>query len=463
MRTSFFLKALILGLAFISQAVLAVEQSSQSILISQLWSKDGIFSATGSVFAIAPVNGAVINANASSVDTSAIMNSQPQNFAGMTDEAIRNAYTNYVNAFVDANITAITGVMTANSVQTATVNFEQQFMAGTIYKRAINTTLVKINSAGQVQLTRLGTTIIRDPVLLKASYVSKAVAATVPPQYAYVNSGQIVYQLFDKNNNPLTSQMTLDVNGAYDQITSAQVTPSTRLINSSWMPECLIARDWADYTHQQQGVTLDGVNPFLCPTAAVGATKDLKDLAAQYDATDIQLNYAQTLDVIYDKTDPSCVSNCTSIARVMVEVDSRVLTGGCGIFAGTNSFTVSGYIGYALAGDTLQYYAKTDDLSLIKDSSGNILSAGQGPTLIGNVTQQIIAPSLNYTKKVTLPAGTLYQSTYQYLVINPFSNPDPVIDLTLYDFRNDTVNGLTVDKYCYAGTCSKIAPLIGGQ
>jgi hypothetical protein len=406
------------------------------------------------------------NSNQTALDVSSLLNSQRQNYNGMSDELIRNSFTTYINHFFDTISGSVVNLMTSNNTQSATINFEQQFQQGPILKRVINSTLLRVTGSGQVQITRLGTAIIRDPIILKATYVSKKVSAEVPPEYAFANAGRIVYRLYDKNNNPITNEMTVDVNGAYDQIDSSNVSPSDRLINTSWMPECLVARDWANYVHAQHGVTLDGSTPFVCPTAAQGATTDLKTLANQYDATDIMLDYAQKLQVIYDNVDPACTVNCQQQARVNVNVDSRVLTNKKYIFFiasyGKPTYTVSGSIGYALMSDTIQYHAKTENVAIFKDTvSNSVIGVGPGPTILNNVTTALNSPIKGFSKTIQL-ANNGSRSFYQNLIINPFSNNDPAINLRLYDWRNDTVNGLSPNHYCYAGSCGVIAPITGG-
>jgi hypothetical protein len=459
-------KFIMLMIVLFCSTAYAVEQSDKSITINQTWSKDGIYSTNGYVSTIAPVNGVITNSNQSVVDVSSLLNSQRMNFNGMADETIRNTFNTYANRFFDSISGNIVALVSSNNAQSATINFVQQFQQGTILKKVINSTLIRITGSGQVQTTRLGTAIIRDPVTLKATYISKAVSAEVPPEYAYPNAGMIVYQLFDKNNNPITGSMTVDVGGAYDQIDSSNVSPSNRLINTSWMPECLVARDWADYVHAQKGVTLDGVNAFKCPTAAQGATTDIKTLANQYDATNILLNYAQKLSVVYDQVDPTCTLNCQQTARIIVNVNSRVLTSKKYIFFiapyGKPTYTVSGDIGYSLLSDTLQFYAKTDDVALLKDTSTNVISgAGAGLTILNNMTQLVSSPIKSFSKTIEL-ANAASRSFYQNLIINPFSNTNPAIDLQLYDWRNDTLNGLAPTRYCYVGNCSQIAPITGG-
>lgn len=456
----------LLTLIITSLNVCAVEQNTKTLTINQMWSKDGLYSTAGSISTVAPMNGLMTNSNQSTLDVSSLLNSQRQNYNGMSDESIRNSFNTYANRFFDTISGSVVNLMTSNNTQAATINFEQQFQQGAILKRVINSTLLRITGSGQVQVTRLGTAIIRDPIILKATYVSKKVSAEVPPEYAFANAGRIVFRLFDKNNNPITNEMTVDVNGAYDQIDSTNVSPSDRLINTSWMPECLVARDWADYVHSQQGVTLDGTNPFVCPTAAQGATTDLKTLANQFDATDIMLDYVQRLQVIYDNVDPACTANCQQQARVNVNVDSRVLTQKKYIFFiapyGKPTYTVAGNIGYSLMSDTVQYHAKTENVAVFRDTVSNtVIGAGAGLTILNNVTNALNSPIKAFSKTIEL-ADTGSRSFYQNLIINPFSNNDPAIDLRLYDWRNDTVNGLTSNRYCYAGSCGVIAPITGG-
>ena len=441
----------------------AVEQSAKGITISQFWSKDGVYTTNGYSTSIAPVNGAVSDTNLNRVDVSSILNIQRQNFNGMTDEAIRNSYSTYANGFLDSILPSIKQLMTTNNFQTAVVKFEQQFVQGVTLKRVINRTLIRIVSSGQTQITRLGTTIIRDPIFLRATYISKKLSAEVPSQYAYPNAGKIVYRLFDKNNSPLTNELVVDVNGAYDQLSASDVTPQDRMINTAWMPECLVARDWADYVHEQQGVTLDGTNLFKCPTSAQGATTDLKTLAAQHDATDIILDYSERLSVVYDNVDPACTTDCQQVARVVVDVQSRTLAGNCtgSIFAGgSKTFRVTGSIGYSLKSETTQYHAKTENIALYRDSATNVIyKAGSGITALNNVVSQASTPTQTFDKSVDATNGTV--ATYQNLVINPFPNANPAINLQLIDWRSDTLNGLTPDRYCYAGQCSRIAPIVG--
>lgn len=449
-----------------SLTVSAVEQNTKTLTVTQTWSKDGLYSTTGSISTIAPINGMMSNSNQSTLDVSALLNSQRQNYNGMPDESIRNSFNTYANRFFDSISGSIVNLMTSNNTQAATINFEQQFQQGSIFKRVINSTLLRVTGSGQVQITRLGTVIIRDPIILKATYVSKKVSAEVPPEYAFANAGKIVYRLFDKNNNPITNEMTVDVNGAYDQIDSSNVAPSSRLINTSWMPECLVARDWANFVHAQQGVTLDGTNTFVCPTAAQGASTDLKTLANQYDATDIMLDYAQKLSVIYDKVDASCTTDCQQQARINVNIDSRVLTNKKYIFFigpyGKPTYTVAGSIGYALMSDMIQYHAKTENIAIFRDTVSNaVVGVGPGLTILNNVTTALNSPIKAFSKTIEL-ANSASRSFYQNLIINPFSNSNPAIDLQLYDWRNDTVNGLSASHYCYAGQCSVIAPISGG-
>lgn len=455
------MKLLMIMLVLFANNVFAIDQSAKTLTITQSWSKDGIYANRGVVSAPAPVNGVISENNTNPFDVSGLMNSQRQNYSGMADDQVRNSFTTYANRFFDTITPQIASLMQNGNIQSATVKFDQQFQQGTILKRVINTTLVRVLANGQLQIVRLGTRILRDPIILKATYVSKAVSAEVPPQFAYANAGKIVYRLYDKNNSPLTNELVVDVNGAYDQIDSSSVTPSNRAINTSWMPECLMSSEWANYTHAQQGVTLDGVHPFTCPVAT-----DLKTLAAQHDATDIKLDYSQRLSMIYDKKDPNCSANCDAEARILVNVDSRVITTKKYIFFiapyGKPTFTVSGNIGYGMQSDTMQYYAKTESISLMKDvTSGAVLGAGQGLTALNNVMTQINSPAQAFTKTVEITDSGA-RAAYQNLIINPFTTNDPGMDLLIYDWRNDVVNGLSTSHYCYAGQCGTIAPITGG-
>lgn len=434
----------------------ALTGENKTLTINQLWSNDGLYSSSGSVASIVPVQGVVSTASATPTDVNSILSIPKYNFSGMSDTTIKNQYSTSAGRFFDQIFSSVVEMMHKNSTQTATVNFEQQFMTGTVYKRVINTTLLKLGGNGSVQVTRLGSTIIRDPIILKASYISKKVSSGVPPEFAYANAGRITYRLFDKDNNPLTPEQVVDVNGAYDQINpETDLNPTDRLFNTAWMPECLMSREWADYVHTRDGVTLDGTNAFLCPTAAQGASVDLKQLADQYDATDIVLDYGQRLDVVYQED---------GSAKILVDVTSRVLTNKKYLFFiakyGKPTFTVTGSIAFELMSDVVQYHAKTDDIYVLRND-GVAYGAGIGVTITGNQVNPIASPTRPFSKTIEL-VDNGSRAFYQNTMINPFTTNNPATELLMYDYRNDTVNGLGVDKYCYAGQCSRIAPITGG-
>ncbi len=95
------------------------------------------------------------------------------------------------------------------------------------------------------------------------------------------------------------------------------------------------------------------------------------------------------------------------------------------------TYTNTGRIGYEVQSMVNRYYVTPD---------GNYY-------LIGNVSNNTIAPTQNYTKTVSLPSGAS-AAGYAYIIIDPFNTTQT------YDYRNDTVNQLPAANYIY------VAPIV---
>ncbi len=90
----------------------------------------------------------------------------------------------------------------------------------------------------------------------------------------------------------------------------------------------------------------------------------------------------------------------------------------------------SGRIGYAVQSTVDRYYVTPDGAY----------------SAIATTTMPSIAPTQSYNKSVALPQGA-NAASYTTLIIDPFNTTQ------IYDYTNDTVNGLPVSAYVY------VAPL----
>lgn len=315
---------------------------------------------------------------------------------------------------------------------------------------------------------------------LKFLYVPMRVAEGLSSGLAYPDAGKLTYQLVDKNDLPLTAATQVDTAGAYDEPTYSGSGPiplgcadagGTVTCATDYGVRCLI--DKRSYPS--------------CPSSY----PDMVTLIDQLAANGGILDYSRALSPVVDEyEDPPGSGTVVQVPRVAIAIDSRSyardadvdtnrwmycpsngygynecgigFTGtyiaqvnrhsksGCGgrygftggntriwvnggcradflvygtIPSTTGTYSESGNIGYALRNQTDRYRVSAD---------GSYAMSGQAVTTAASPHEPFAKSAVYASTCVSLQPD---------LIIDPFATT------SIYNWRNDTVNGLPSDRY----------------
>lgn len=284
-----------------------------------------------------------------------------------------------------------------------------------------------IDATGRVRIAN--PRIISDiPQYVHLTYTSKAIVDGLPTSWAYPNAGTYNWNLVDKLLNNLTSDTVVNTNGAYDEPVAQTVKPYTlpypngcdiddegdMSCDPDWSLRCLI--DQTSYSS--------------CPTGY----SDVKTIMADTGSDGAYVDYVRSLSPVYDQVltgyEPDGEEIYEDVARVSVSVDERKWIKGKIYFfispTGGKKFHMKARIGYELLKQIERYQVNTDG----------------SYALVGSSSEVTISPTQNVDKTVTVPGGSKCVN-FAFNVIDPFSTNQ------VYDYRNDTVNGLPLSRYVY--------------
>ena len=249
------------------------------------------------------------------------------------------------------------------------------------------------------KLRNLGARVITtQPKILYYIYKTKQ-TEDIPPQWGYSDGGKLYKYVLDINFNTI-SYTVVDTNGRYD-------------------PPIL----------QPGDTTIDpdsGIKLFIQEVASPEIAK--------YSASFAMLDYARQVQPYYEC---DAQGNCEAV--VSVESYTRTLNISDPCTGPNDPFGGSWYQNTGRVGYTLQY---TNERYLIEPNGNYTMTAQSiGYTTVGQ----------NFNKTVQTSASS--SSVLQYQIIDPFNTN------RIYDYRNDTLNGLSCNRYIYAGTQCAQAPL----
>lgn len=315
---------------------------------------------------------------------------------------------------------------------------------------------------------------------LKFVYVPRKVADGLSSSLAYPDAGKLTYQLVDKNDLPVTSATQVDTAGAYDEPSYSGSGPvPLGCAESNGSVTC--ATDYGVRCLIKKAYYPD------CPSSY----PDMVTLINELGANGGILDYSRTLSPVFDEyEDPPGSGTQVQVPRVAVVIDNRSYTrdadvdthrwmycpsngysynecaigfratyiaqvnrqskSGCGgnygftgdyqriwvnggcradflvygtIPSTTGTYAENGNIGYMLRNQTDRYRVSTD---------GSYMPAGQAITTAASPNEPFSKSSAYASTCVSLQPD---------LIIDPFATT------SIYNWRNDTVNGLPSDRY----------------
>lgn len=322
----------------------------------------------------------------------------------------------YVGA-IAANMKAY---MAKKGVSTGIYNFGQRITVKGAIAPKILVWQVMVDTTGRVRYGK-SRLIDESPLYVYAVYTPKAVAEGLPDGWAYPNAGTIQWQMVDAEMLAATPIQIIDVNGAYDapNATENQAPP---------LPAgCSVGGDGLVSCNPDFGLECF-INKQSHPDCPTGY-KDVMTLIDENGAAGAFVDYGRKLQPVYDDVEsPPGSGNYVGVARVAVSVTARKWVPGRRYFfiskGGNARYLNSGSVGYELLNQVDRYRVDIDGFT----------------QKIGINVSTTISPTLTYSKSVAL-TRTDKCIDYQYKII------DPLHTLTVYDYRNDTVNNIPVDKY----------------
>ena len=249
------------------------------------------------------------------------------------------------------------------------------------------------------KLRNLGARVITtQPKILYYIYKAKQ-TEDIPPQWGYSDGGKLYKYVLDINFNTI-SYTVVDTGGRYD-------------------PPVL----------QPGDATIDldsGIKFFIQEVASPEITK--------YSALFAMLDYARQVQPYYEC---DAQGNCETVVSVESYTRTLNISDSCtgpNDPLGGGQYQNTGRVGY-----TLQY---TNERYLIEPNGNYTMTAQSiGYTTVGQ----------NFNKTVQTSASS--SSVLQYQIIDPFNTNQ------IYDYRNDTLNGLSCNRYIYAGAQCAQAPI----
>ena len=283
------------------------------------------------------------------------------------------------------------------------------------------------------------------PNLIYADYIPQTVAAPLPAVFASYAAnalagattngvmlpppGDLQWYQINTQLQPQTGATTINLGGAFDAPTvnpSATVaTPGCQLNNGQTSCD-------PDYGLK---CLINHASDRNCPTAPINGYTDFITLENQQGASAGYLDYVRSLTPVYTYS-TNAQGQTVQTATVTVNVTNRTIV----IPPSPPSppsppppppppqlpptYTNIGASSYTVKSVVDRYYVTPD---------GNYV-------LVGEITTQPLVPQQPYDKTVTLPMGA-NPASYANIVIDPFNT------YQLYDYTNDTVNGLPITSY----------------
>ena len=269
--------------------------------------------------------------------------------------------------------------------------------------------------------------------LLYGSYEQSQVAYGLPSGWTMPNAGDFIWELMQVSQAGGQTLMTpISYNGSVIHTVAAGGVFDAPRLAGSVIDNC----------------TAQAGNPLMCnqpnplktyPAKVNGQTvsydpnvgynllvsQEVVPLMKSTGAGAALIDYGRTVQPVYTQS-----SGGTQTAVTAVAVNSRTFNGGgCGT---ASSLTNSGDIGYLLNQVNSQYYV---------DPTGT-------SSLLGNTTTNLVSPTQSFNQSANLPSGAQY-SQYVNDVVNPFGGGQ------VYNWQNDTVNGLPAGDYVYVASLAQ--------
>ncbi|WP_297389287.1 hypothetical protein [Acidiferrobacter sp.] len=269
--------------------------------------------------------------------------------------------------------------------------------------------------------------------LLYGTYEQSQAASGLPASWTMPNAGDFLWELMQVSTaNGQTLMTPIAFNGSITHTVAAGGAFDAPRLAGSVIDNC----------------TAQAGNPLMCnqpnpfktyPAKVNGQTvsydpnvgynllisQEVAPLIKSTGASAALIDYGRTVQPVYTQS-----SNGTQTAVTAVAVNSRTFNGGCG----ASSLANSGDIGYLLDQVNSQYY----------------VSANGTSSLLGNTTTNLISPTQSFSQSANLPSGAQY-SQYVNDVVNPFGGGQ------VYNWQNDTVNGLPASDYVYVAPLAQAA------
>lgn len=269
--------------------------------------------------------------------------------------------------------------------------------------------------------------------LLYGTYEQSQAASGLPVSWTMPNAGDFLWELMQVSTaNGQTLMTPIAFNGSITHTVAAGGAFDAPRLAGSVIDNCAA----------QAGNPLmcNQPNPFKTYPAKVNGqtvsydpnvgynlliSQEVAPLIKSTGASAALIDYGRTVQPVYTQS-----SNGTQTAVTAVAVNSRTFSGGCG----ASSLANSGDIGYLLDQVNSQYY----------------VSANGTSSLLGNTTTNLISPTQSFSQSANLPSGAQY-SQYVNDVVNPFGGGQ------VYNWQNDTVNGLPASDYVYVAPLAQAA------
>lgn len=259
------------------------------------------------------------------------------------------------------------------------------------------------------------------PQPLYVLYTPKKVATGLPADSGYTDAGTIKWHLMDASGNAVTSTTAIDVQGAYDQPEVDADAPDPLPAGCSRDPDTGAAE--CDIAFGLECLINNQSKP-ACPTTYTDV-RQLIDLTAP---SWVIVDYARHVQPVYEPVEQPDGSYAEEL-KTSVNITKREWKVGKNFFfispGGGTRFLVEGNYGYELIMSMERYRVSSDDLSY---------------TMLGIENSVTAAPTTSFAKSASVSGGQTCAS-YTYNIIDPFATNQ------VYDWRNDTVNGLPQDRY----------------
>lgn len=247
------------------------------------------------------------------------------------------------------------------------------------------------------------------PTFVWFKYTPKAADPGVVTNALYDDPGKLSAYLVDENFDIIRNIFEINTNGAFDEPVYTEGGPvpavcTTDGCDPEWAVRCLI----------------DPATGQSCPsvTGFTSMKKLMTDLVAQGGYID----YTRSLAPVFDETctGPADDPDCTYEARLSIKVNSRSIN-----FNSANTYYESGTLGTELESVNDRFRVGIDGWF----------------DLVGQSKTPKHMPDKAFSKQAALPAGAKCVSYAPDIII------DPLKTTNLYNWRNDTVNGLPASRY----------------